>query len=152
MGKIISFDEFSKKGAELTEDDLEFSAPDQENAENEANHEGTQYYMFFKNISAIKHYISEIEKMDPDQLDSMLQKGHDWAADHMSTAKDDIQEVAEWVNSEMEGQAKDQQEGPENIIVDVEGSDDEVEVETGEDEKEEEESEDDSEEDTDEEE
>ena len=148
MAKIASFEEFKKGAASLTEDDLEGMDPMQHQAEKE--HEGHhQYYMFFKNLSAIKHYISEIEAMDPDQLDDLLKGGHDWAADHIATSKDDIQEVADWVRGELEGDEDHHHSGeehhdePENIIVNIEGDEDEVEVEDGKEEAEEEEEEND---------
>lgn len=139
MGKVASFEEFKKRASQLAEDDLEMTAPMESPSSEEGGHgDGHQYYMFFKNLSAIKHYIEEIEKMDPDQLDDMLKRGHDWAADHIATSKDDIQEVAEWVRSEMEGAgAAHQEDQPEEILVDVEGDDDKVEVETEEEPKEE---------------
>lgn len=145
MGKIVSFEDFKKKASQLSEDDLETpQGLDAGPAAEEGHGSEHQYYMFFKNLSAIKHYIQEIEQMDPDQLDQHLRNGHDWAADHIATSKDDIQEVADWVRSEMEGGSEEpaNPEQPENIIVDVEGDDDKVEVEGGEEGKEEEEEED----------
>ena len=140
MGKIASFEEFKKKASQLTEDDLEMNVPMESPAAEEGHGSEHQYYMFFKNLSAIKHYIEEIEQMDPDQLDDLLKGGHDWASDHIATSKDDIQEVAEWVRSEMEGAGGHHEESPENIIVDIEGDNDEVEIEGGEGEEEDEES------------
>lgn len=148
MGKIASFEDFKKKASQLSEDDLESpQGMDGVHGAEEAHGREHQYYMFFKNLSAIKHYIEEIEKMDPDQLDQHLRNGHDWAADHIATSKDDIQEVADWVRSEMEGGSGEPSspEQPENIIVDVEGDDDNVEVETGEEGEEKEEEEEDTE-------
>jgi LEA14-like dessication related protein len=58
----------------------------------------------------------------------MLQNGHDWAADHITTSKDDIQEVAEWIRNEIEEQSETQEE-PVQTVVDVEGDDDNVEIE-----------------------
>lgn len=135
MGKIASFEEFQKQAGKLAEDDLEMLEPGMSGPESEHGEGEHKYYMFFKNLSSIKHYISEIEKMDPDQLDQMLQNGHDWAADHIATSKDDIQEVADWVRGEMEGQETEPSE-PQDVIVNIEGDDDQVEVETEEGEEE----------------
>jgi hypothetical protein len=33
-------------------------------------------------------------EMNPEQLDRILNEGHDWASDHIATSKDDIEEVA----------------------------------------------------------
>lgn len=130
MGKIASFEEFQKKAKKLAEDEVEGDMPLETPGHSEdasEDHGEHKYYMFFKNISAIKHYISEIEAMDPDKLDALLQNGHDWAADHLATSKDDLAEVAEWVRSEMDGTEGGEKE-PENVTVNIEGSDDQVEV------------------------
>ena len=142
MGKISSFEEFKSKASSLREDDAEVMHG-ADHHEGEDHHEGHhQYYMFFKNLSAIKHYIGEIEAMDPDQLDNLLKGGHDWAADHIATSKDDIQEVADWVRGELEsmehGEDHGHEEEPENIVVNIEGDEDEVEIEDGSEEEEEE--------------
>lgn len=49
-------------------------------------------YMFFKNIQNIKRMADEILMMDPEEVDSVLNDAN-WAADHISTSKDDIEEV-----------------------------------------------------------
>jgi uncharacterized protein YktB (UPF0637 family) len=53
----------------------------------------TQYYMFFQNLKQIRKQVDALLKMDRQEIDSILQDGHDWAADHISTAKDDVEEV-----------------------------------------------------------
>lgn len=53
----------------------------------------TQYYMFFQNLKQIRKQVDTLLKMDRQEIDSILQDGHDWAADHISTAKDDVEEV-----------------------------------------------------------
>ncbi len=53
----------------------------------------TQYYMFFQNLKQIHKQIGRLLQMSKSEIDSILQDGHDWAADHISTAKDDVEEV-----------------------------------------------------------
>jgi len=123
MERIVSFDDFRKKASEIAEDD-HMEGGDEK-----------QHYMFFANLTSIKHYIDEILKMDPKEVDNHLRNGHDWAADHIATSKDDIQEVADWIRNEMEGHSKEEpgeEMGmiePENVEVEVEDDDDKVEVE-----------------------
>lgn len=112
MERIVSFDDFKKKAMEIAEDDNNMEG-------------GKQHYMFFANLTSIKHYIEEILKMDPEEVDNHLRNGHDWAADHIATSKDDIQEVADWIRNEMEGEGSSEESGeemiePENIEVEVE--------------------------------
>tara|TARA_R110000868_G_scaffold162321_2_gene393422 strand:- start:585 stop:998 length:414 start_codon:yes stop_codon:yes gene_type:complete len=123
MERIVSFDDFKKKATEIVEDDNNMEG-------------GKQHYMFFANLTSIKHYIEEILKMDPEEVDNHLKNGHDWAADHIATSKDDIQEVADWIRNEIEGDGSSEESGeemidPENIEVEVE-DDEKPEVEDGE--------------------
>jgi len=137
MERIVSFEDFKKKATEIAEDHTM-----------EGGHE-KQHYMFFQNLASIKHYVDEIMKMNPDDVDSLIKNGHDWAADHISTSKDDIQEVAEWIRNRMEEHSEEEEDGeetgmiePENIDIEIEGDDDEIEVEDGEKQEAEEEDED----------
>ena len=61
--------------------------------------EQLKHYMFFSNLVVIKQRIDELISMDRHELDAMLEDGHDWAADHIATSKDDIEEVYNWATS-----------------------------------------------------
>lgn len=50
-------------------------------------------YMFFQNLKTIKSCVDEMLAMDPMEVDSILDNGHDWASDHIATSKDDVEEV-----------------------------------------------------------
>lgn len=56
-----------------------------------------KHYMFFSNLKVMKSRIEEMLSMDAHQIDKMLEDGHDWAADHISTSKDDVEEVYNWI-------------------------------------------------------
>jgi hypothetical protein len=71
---------------------------------NEA-HDNVEHYMFFKNIENIKVMIDELLQMNPTQVDMLLNNGHDWAADHITSSKDDIQEVTDFLRSEIKQQS-----------------------------------------------
>jgi hypothetical protein len=58
-------------------------------------------YMFFGNLETIKRSIDALLEMDPMMVDQVLNNGHDWAADHIATSKDDIQEVADFFINKM---------------------------------------------------
>jgi hypothetical protein len=51
------------------------------------------HYMFFENLKTIKQNIEELMSLDPMMVDKILQNGHDWASDHMATAKESIDQV-----------------------------------------------------------
>ncbi len=106
MNKIISFKEFTKKASDLGEDtaDINLGLPqDGSSVGAEESHHDVQFYMFFQNLKTIKRHVDEILKMDKSQIDDLLKGGHDWASDHIAVSKDDIQEVAEWIKNEIEG-------------------------------------------------
>lgn len=50
-------------------------------------------YMFFKNLQQICRQAEMMQNMDPELLDSILQHGHDWADDHISVAKENMDQV-----------------------------------------------------------
>jgi len=58
-------------------------------------------YMFFGNLKIIKKYVDAMLQMNPDQVQEILSNGHDWAADHIATSKDDVQEVGDFLMNEM---------------------------------------------------
>jgi hypothetical protein len=58
-------------------------------------------YMFFQNLKTIKMMVDELLEMDEKMVDSVLADGHDWANDHITTSKDDIEEVAGFLSNEM---------------------------------------------------
>lgn len=56
-------------------------------------------YMFFQNLNQLKNDIEEIQSMDQYEVDRVLSNGHDWATEHMTTAKDDIEEVLSFLKN-----------------------------------------------------
>jgi len=59
-------------------------------------------YMFFQNLMTIKQEIDEMLQMDQNYVDMILSQGHGWANDHITTSKDDIEEVYNFLmNKEM---------------------------------------------------
>lgn len=66
------------------------------------NESSNMSYMFFGNLQAIKRNIDALLEMDPMKVDSILNNGHDWAKDHMSSAADDIQEVTQFLLNNFE--------------------------------------------------
>jgi hypothetical protein len=65
------------------------------------DHGETNNYMFFGNLMNIKRMCEELLKMDPKVLDQILSDGHGWATDHIATSKDDVEEVYNFIQSEM---------------------------------------------------
>jgi hypothetical protein len=59
-------------------------------------------YMFFSNLKIIKNKAEELLAMDQAKIDEMLENGHDWASDHISTSRDDVEEVYNWIKSNID--------------------------------------------------
>ena len=57
-------------------------------------------YMFFENLKIIKNAVDEMLKLDDKMVDGILASGHDWAADHIATSKDDVEEVYNFLMNE----------------------------------------------------
>jgi hypothetical protein len=51
------------------------------------------YYMFRDNLKQINRQVDLLLNLDEEMIDDTLVNGHDWAADHISTAKEDIEQV-----------------------------------------------------------
>jgi hypothetical protein len=148
---IVSFEDFQKRSKSgLKEDTIMPTGNSTVFVDGEEDHhEGEEKnYMFFKNLYTMKKCIEEIMAMDKEQVDEMIERGHDWASDHISSSKDDLQEVCDWLRYEIDNYEEEDTDDEEKdgITVDVEGDDDNVEVETGGEEEEEEEDDDEEEE------
>ena len=65
--------------------------------ENSEEEKKSSHYMFFNNLLSIKRFINEIEKLDKNKIEELLENGHDWAADHIATSKDNIEQVSDFL-------------------------------------------------------
>ena len=63
-------------------------------------------YMFFSNLKQMKRQIEMMMEMDPDMIDNILQNGHDWADDHISEAKTNMDQVFDFLKNEMEKESQ----------------------------------------------
>jgi len=50
-------------------------------------------YMFWENLKTIHHASSQLLNMDRSKIDEIVENGHAWVVDHISTVSDDIEEV-----------------------------------------------------------
>jgi hypothetical protein len=64
------------------------------------DHNEMENYMFFANVMNMHRMCEAILKMDPMQVDAILQNGHGWATDHIATSKDDVEEVYNFLYAE----------------------------------------------------
>lgn len=58
-------------------------------------------YMFFENLKTISRQVQEMMEMDRHLIDEILNNGHDWAEDHMSSAKENVEQVYDFLKNEV---------------------------------------------------
>ena len=59
-------------------------------------------YMFFSNLEQMKRQCEILLDMDQDMVESILDNGHDWAQDHISEAKNNMDQVFDFLMNETE--------------------------------------------------
>jgi hypothetical protein len=62
-------------------------------------------YMFFSNLEQIKRQCEMLLEMDQEDIESILENGHDWAQDHIAEAKNNMDQVFDFLKNEMEGES-----------------------------------------------
>lgn len=57
-------------------------------------------YMFFSNLEQIQRQVGLLLDLNHDQIVEILDNGHDWAQDHIATAKGSIDQVFDFLMNE----------------------------------------------------
>ena len=60
-------------------------------------------YMFFSNLEQMKRQCEILLEKDEDEINSILENGHDWAQDHIAEAKNNMDQVFDFLMNEFEG-------------------------------------------------
>jgi hypothetical protein len=63
----------------------------------------TDRYMFFSNLEQIHRQTGILLEKDPEMISGILENGHDWAQDHIATAKESIDQVFDFLMNEENG-------------------------------------------------
>jgi hypothetical protein len=66
-------------------------------------------YMFFSNLKQMKRQCELLLQLDENMVNQLLEQGHDWADDHISSAKENIDQVFDFMMNETKGHENDQQ-------------------------------------------
>jgi len=67
-------------------------------------------YMFFSNLEQMMRQAKMLLDMDDDAIEDLLNNGHDWAADHIAEAKNNMDQVFDFIMGEMHGEGEDDDE------------------------------------------
>jgi dsDNA-specific endonuclease/ATPase MutS2 len=65
--------------------------------------EESERYMFFSNLEQMKRQCDMILDMDKNMIEEILHNGHDWAQDHIAEAKNNMDQVFDFLMNEING-------------------------------------------------
>jgi hypothetical protein len=63
----------------------------------------SERYMFFSNLEQMKRQCEMLLDLDKSQIEDILDNGHDWAQDHISEAKNNMDQVFDFLMNEING-------------------------------------------------
>ena len=103
-GKVTRADILKGRGVELDESDCGCGGSEEPN---------DTRYMFFSNLEQMMRQARMLLQMDEDMLEDLLNNGHDWAADHIAEAKNNMDQVFDFIMGEAHGEGEDDSWGEE---------------------------------------
>lgn len=57
-------------------------------------------YMFFSNLEQMKRQCDLLLELDENEVEQILENGHDWAQDHIAEAKNNLDQVFDFIMNE----------------------------------------------------
>jgi dsDNA-specific endonuclease/ATPase MutS2 len=69
----------------------------------EEEHKRSSRYMFFSNLEQMRRQCDLLLDLDEEMVESILENGHDWAQDHISEAKNNMDQVFDFIMNESNG-------------------------------------------------
>jgi hypothetical protein len=81
--KLKNFSQFNENLNDVNDMDIE--------------HHDEQNYMVFENLKTIKRLVDVLLELDENKVDEIITRGHDWAADHISAAKVNVEQVFDFL-------------------------------------------------------
>ena len=64
-------------------------------------------YMFFSNLEQMRRQCDMLLDMNQDTIESILENGHDWAQDHIAEAKNNMDQVFDFLMNEIKREGND---------------------------------------------
>lgn len=59
-------------------------------------------YMFFSNLEQLIKQATSLLELDPQVVNEIIENGHDWADDHVSTAKENLDQVYDFLMGQID--------------------------------------------------
>ena len=87
----------------LTEEDIKNMVKktmNQINVQGNEHHDRGNRYMFFSNLQQMRRQCDILLDMDPEMVEGVLENGHDWAQDHIAEAKNNMDQVFDFLMNE----------------------------------------------------
>ena len=66
----------------------------------ETHEEHSSRYMFFSNLEQMRRQCDLLLDLDRDMIEGILENGHDWAQDHIAEAKNNMDQVFDFLMNE----------------------------------------------------
>ncbi len=66
----------------------------------ETHEEKSSRYMFFSNLEQMRRQCDLLLDLDHEMIESILENGHDWAQDHIAEAKNNMDQVFDFLMNE----------------------------------------------------
>jgi hypothetical protein len=66
----------------------------------------TENYMFFSNLEQMKRQCELLLSFDKQMIENLLKNGHDWADDHITVSKENLDQVFDFIMNEKEGEQR----------------------------------------------
>ena len=70
---------------------------------NEKDYGQIQNYMFFGNLEQMIRQAQLLLELDPMEVEAILKGGHDWADDHITVAKENLDQVFDFMMNQTKG-------------------------------------------------
>jgi len=96
------------------------------------NHDNTRY-MFFSNLEQMKRQCEMLLDMDESTINEILENGHDWAQDHIAEAKNNMDQVFDFLMNETKGEGEDDEDYEDEDYEDEDYEDEEEDEDYGDD-------------------
>jgi len=90
-----------KKVIRLNENDIEKLVKKIIREGDDMTNEGGSRYMFFSNLQQIKRQCEYLLEFDENQIEEILENGHDWAQDHIAEAKNNMDQDFDFLINEI---------------------------------------------------
>jgi hypothetical protein len=83
--------------------------------------EQSERYMFFSNLEQMHRQCEILLSIPKDDVENILNNGHDWAQDHISESKNNLDQVFDFMMNEIKGDkfSSDDAVRPEEVIEDI---------------------------------